>query len=45
MADNILFAGNNINWINGTTGEISFNDSTIVSEIRSYYFINCHFES
>ena len=45
QVDSVLFTGNDINWINGTTGEISFNDSTIVSKIRCYHFINCYIGS
>jgi hypothetical protein len=45
QADTVLFTGNDIKWINGTTGEISFVDSTIVSKIRSFHLISCYIGS
>ena len=45
QVDTVLFTGNDINWINGTTGEIVFNDTTIVSKIRYYHFIDCYIGS
>ncbi|MDP4239075.1 MAG: hypothetical protein Q8904_06335 [Bacteroidota bacterium] len=40
--DTILFTGNDIKWINGTTGEICFVNSLTISKIKSYHRIRCY---
>jgi len=40
--DTILFTGNDIKSINGTTGEIRFVNSSMISKIKSYHWIKCY---
>jgi len=39
--DTLLFTGNDIKWINGTTGEIRFVDSTFIPKIKPFFRLKC----
>ena len=42
LSDTILFSGNDIKWVNGTTGEIHFADSTTINKIKNYHWIKVY---
>ena len=42
LSDSILFSGNDIQWINGSTGEIHFVDSTTINKIKEYHWIKVY---
>jgi len=41
-SDTVLFTGNDIKSLNGTTGEISFVNSTLIPKIKAFHFIKCY---
>jgi hypothetical protein len=41
-SDTVLFTGNDIKWLNGTTGEIRFVNSSMIPKIKAYHFIKCY---
>jgi hypothetical protein len=42
LSDSMLLSGNDIKWINGTTGEIRFVDSMTIQKIRNFHYIKCY---
>ena len=42
LKDTVLFSGNDIQWINGTTGEIRFVDSATINKIKKYHWIKIY---
>ena len=42
LSDTILFSGSDIQWINGSTGEIHFADSTTIDKIKEYHWIKVY---
>ena len=42
LSDSILFSGNDIQWINGSTGEIHFSDSNTINKIKEYHWIKVY---
>jgi hypothetical protein len=45
LSDSILLSGNDIKWINGTTGEIRFADTMTIQKIRNFHYIKCYLEA
>ena len=42
LSDTILFSGKDIQWINVSTGEIHFTDSTTINKIKEYHWIKVY---
>lgn len=42
LSDTVLFTGNDIKWLNGSTGEIRFVNSGMNSKIKSFRWIKCY---
>jgi len=42
LSDTILFSGNDIQWINGSTGKIHFTDSATINKIKEYHWIKVY---
>ena len=42
LSDTVLFTGNDIKWINGTTGEVLFADSMTISKVVKFHWIKCY---
>jgi len=43
--DSVLFTGNDIQWLNGTSGEIRFINSVTITKIKSFQSVKCFLES
>jgi len=43
--DSVLFTGNDIQWLNGTSGEIRFINSATITKIKSFQSVKCFLES
>jgi len=42
LSDSALLTGNDIKWVNGTTGEIRFSDTMTIQKIRNFHWIKCY---
>ena len=42
MKDTVIFTAENINWVNVTTGEVSFNDSATVIRMNACQKLSCY---
>ena len=42
ISDSMILTGNDIKWINGTTGEIRFADTMTIQKIRYFHWIKCY---
>ena len=42
LKDTVIFTTENINWVNITTGELSFSDSAIIAKVNACQKISCY---
>jgi len=42
LKDTVVFTADNINWVNGHTGELSFSDSAAVSRVNACQKLSCY---